>query len=384
MSGVQFRVGYNDHRVVEDFLTGDPEGVAGILVEAKHVDRHSNVIEAAHAVDRTVRIEPLTERLAAEGFSTKGLEYGYAVIDPELDLATATARDELVSSVIAPQVEAASTLTPAHFFVEDEATLDLNLDLVRRTRRSYSTTDLQPILSVQRTLIDQQGVAELIAQRYLQAGVSHIELRLSPLGTEDDGPVKIRSALSILDRIRSTGLAVTLGEQGTLGETALALGLAEGYSLGVGMREHCDTKTALSRQRREAQRQQARPPRAPRPGVHIPRASVTVSPEVGKELYQQAEIRTKLICRLGSCAEGIDRPATQAKPHYLHSRSDTAASILQQPQRWRGTLQADRLVEAIDLRATINKHLPPDANPLKTRALEVLANELGGGASAAA
>ena len=46
------------------------------------------------------------------------------------------------------------------------------------------------------------------ARAYAARGVRVLELRLSPLGSENDGPLKIGSALSIADAFHRHGLAL--------------------------------------------------------------------------------------------------------------------------------------------------------------------------------
>jgi hypothetical protein len=56
--GIEFRLGQSDHKVVDDFLAGQPEGVTGIWVEPQHVRIQKGVIETAKAVGLQVLVEP--------------------------------------------------------------------------------------------------------------------------------------------------------------------------------------------------------------------------------------------------------------------------------------------------------------------------------------
>lgn len=385
MSGVEFRLGRNDHLVVEDFLSDGPAGVAGITVDAKYVDLQQAAIDAAHAANVAVHVEPLTERLVAEGYSTRGLDYGIdTVINPAVHLASPTARAEFIESVVEPQLEVATAVTPPHFFVANDDALDLNLRLVQQTVQAFGPP-VRPILAVQRTYIDQPDLPELIARRYRHAGAESIELRISPLGGEREGPIKLRSVFRILDGFRAAGMHVVVGSQGTIGETSLSLGLASGFSVGVGYRESYDHKSAISRQRAPRRtNSSSKGPRGPIAGVYLPSPAITIPRSVGKELYQDPAIRSRLICRLGACAEHVDGPIRDPRGHYLHARAADVSGVLAQPEQWRPMLQRDRLVGAVDLRELVNKRLPAKTNPLATRTLTTLISELDGRIEAAA
>ena len=372
MAGVEFRLGRNDHLTVEDFLSHGPEGVEGIVVDAKYLHRHRVAIDAARQAGVAIHVEPLTERLVVEGLSTGEVDYGFESIDPAVDLATGAARDRLVDAVVGPQTDAASALTPPHFFVDSDEALDLHLALVRCTARRFAAP-LRPILAVQRVFLDQPGRAELVARRLLHEGVRAVDLRISPLGGDNEGPIKIRSVLQILHAFHRSGVAVIMGSQGTIGETALAMGLAQGFSVGIGYRERYDHKAAISRQRKPTSSSGAGP-RGPVAGVYLRGADITVSTGVGKEVFSDREVRIRVSCRLGACGQHIDGPTRDPRGHYLHARAADAAEILRRPEPWRPMQQRDRLVRAIDLRDLIDRHLP--TRRLQTRTLRTLVDAL--------
>lgn len=103
--GVQFRVGYNDHRFVADFLAGNPAGVSALIVDAKHLQRHAPAIEAARDAGVEVRVETLTERLEFEGYDPGGLGYADSYPFGPDQLGTLSARASFVERVAEPQLE---------------------------------------------------------------------------------------------------------------------------------------------------------------------------------------------------------------------------------------------------------------------------------------
>lgn len=373
MCGVEFRLNHSDHRAVEEFLSKEPEGVAAIVVEAKNLDTQRDAIQAAVAAGVAVYVEPLTERLEAPGYSVRGLNYGFDVIDPANELRDTPSRAHLVERVLEPQLEVATAVTPPHFFVASDDALNLNVALAQLARQQFDGP-VRPILAAQRTYLDEPGLAKLVAHRYLHEGISAIELRLSPLGDENDGPIKIRSVIQILEGFREAGMQVVLGMQGRFGETALALGLIRGFSAGIGYRERYDHRQMIASQQKEQSSSNGR--RGSLAGVYLPGAAATVTRRVGRELYQNPAIRTRLMCRIGDCKSQIDGPAKDPRGHYMHARAAEVVQIVDPPEQWRPQQQRHRLARAIDLRQAVNKHLPSDVHPLKLRGLRTLVREL--------
>jgi len=81
--GIEFRLGRSDHKVAEDFVVHRPAGVDGVWLDAHNVRFQSGVVETAKAAGIEVLVEPLTERLVAEGFAPSGLPYA---VDGPVDL----------------------------------------------------------------------------------------------------------------------------------------------------------------------------------------------------------------------------------------------------------------------------------------------------------
>ena len=272
---------------------------------------------------------------------------------------------------------------PPHFYVGYEDVLDLNLSLLRRASRTAGgQRSLRPVLAVALLgFLAKPGVADLVARRYFHEGVRTIDLRPSPLGDDGDGLRKIRALLAVLSAFRNAGLNVVLGSQGLLGETALTLGLANGFTVGLGYREKFNHNAALRSQR---QQREVGDGGGPITGVYVSAAAISLPPKVAVALYADPGIRTQLRCPLGRCADRLDGPAHDPRSHYLHRRAADVADVLAQPERWRPNLVHGRLVSAMDLREKINKHMPAGHTELKTTALRHLVAEVDARLQAAA
>ena len=373
---VEFRVGRTDHRVVEDFLSEQPSGVGAIVLEAANLSFQGVIAEAASAAHVEVLVDPLTERLVIEGYSPKGLDYADKY---PLDLARLRrmpAQAELMERVLAVQIDCATMLVPPHFYAESIDVLELDVALAGLTAQAARSAKkpVRAVLAARRELLAEQQVSDRIAREYRRAGIESIELRLSPLGGEEDGARKVASALAIVDAFRAAELKVTLGLQGNLGQTALALGLVDSYSVGVGIREHFNFSSSMSQQRRA--KSGGKRPFGRSAGVFLPIAGVTVQRAVARELYSDKTIRSRLACTLGRCATNIDGPVNDPRGHYLHARAALVESTLGYPERWRATQERDRLERAIDFRETLNKNYLAPPQELKTRTIRALASEI--------
>lgn len=65
---LQFRLGFNDQKVVEDFLCREPVATSAIVLDPKAGTRQRHAAEAAAAAGVDVLWDPGTELLSYEGY----------------------------------------------------------------------------------------------------------------------------------------------------------------------------------------------------------------------------------------------------------------------------------------------------------------------------
>lgn len=374
--GIQFRLGPNDHKPVEDFLSRDHTGTDAITLDTKAA-RHQ-VAAAAAAVDAGLDVywEPAAERLAEAGFGLdkfplwNGQPYGIDSLS-----ANQAARAALVDLTIEKHPAPVTHVTAPHFYVTDERTAHLNVDLAERTRLAVGEDKLtRAVITVSTTALSRLGLD--LAAEYARAGISNVEIRFSPFGGDDEGIRKIRTVFGVLDQFREHDLTVTLGQSGNIGRAALAMGHADAYSVGLGMLEKVDHSRTMARYRK-----------APDPdkdqgggaagGIYLSRLGATVPAKAARQLLSHTDIRTRVGCRIGSCRNSVTGPLDDRRAHYLHSRSNEVAEMLRRPAPWRGAMEVDRLNEAIGLRERVNEHyLSDDVHKLGTRTLRSLIDEI--------
>ena len=160
----------------------------------------------------------------------------------------ARARQSLVEKTLASHPSAVTHVTAPHFYMTDDRTAHLNIDLAERTRLS-STKATRAVVTISTTVLGHLSMN--LPAEYAGAGIRAIEVRLSPFGGDDEGIRKIRKAFSFLDEFRERGMSLTLGLSGNIGRAALALGHADAYSVGVGLLEKVNHAQTIARYRRE-------------------------------------------------------------------------------------------------------------------------------------
>lgn len=371
---IQFRLGSNDHKPVEDFLSRDHAGTGAIVLDTKAARHQSGAADAARRAGVAVYWEPATERLASEGC---GLEkyptWGGQPYDLDVLAVSAKERGSLVELVLAAHPESVTHVTAPHFYVTGPRSAHLNVMLAEMTRLAAD----RPVRALL-TIANKPGLtlgADL-ASEYAAAGITDIEIRLSPLGGDDESLRKIRDAYATIRLFKEAGLHVTLGHSGNIGQIAVAMGHADAYSVGVGMLERVNHRSLINRQKQPPKpRTDDNPGGGPTAGIYLPGIAATVTRRAGKKLLENTDIRTSLGCRIGSCSNSVRGPADDPRGHYLHARATEMSKMLERPEAWRPTLEIERLRQANQLRRRINKYyLGDDVTELKTRTLMSLVN----------
>jgi hypothetical protein len=378
--GVEFRLGHQDHKKVEDFLSRSPAGVSSIVLDTKAARYQTGAAEAARNAGVDVIFDPQTDRLCDPGFDLPGLAYYRPGLTYDVDRLAidAASRDRLVSEVAQAHPELTTIATPPYFYASDDRSALLNVTLAEAMTHATPLPVRAPVVMPKAY---GAKAADRLAREYYAAGVRQIDLKLSPLGGEDEGVPKIKAAFKIADAFKAAGLHVTLGQSGNIGRAAVALGHADSYSVGVGMREQFNYAGVISRQRQ--------PPRAPIDGeeqsgvavggIYLAGLSLTLPRKVGRALLENTDLRTKIGCRIDECGSSVAGPSNDPRMHYLHARAAEIADMLAQPAAaWRAKAEMDRLRRALDLREMINaRYLPEGARPIKTRTLQSLMVDIG-------
>ena len=358
---------------MEDFLSRAHAGVGAITLHAKKAKYQQGAADAAVAAGLEVLYDPRTERLDAPGLGTLDGLPGYHGDPYDLDQLAAdlSGRQRLVGEVLEAHPEFVTVVTPPHFMVRDDRTAQLNLALAEATALGTDKT-VRPVLTLKARVNPEMAAS--LARDYASAGFGSIDLRFTPLGSENDSILKIRAVFRIADMFRDAGMRVVLGRSGNVGQAGFALGHVNGFSVGVGQMEHVNHAVDISRQNR--------PPKLDEngnwkggvwQGVYLPGIAATLSMARAKALLEHSDIRTRLGCRIDACGRSLLGPVRDHRSHYMHARAADVSALIATPEPWRAKRETDRLRRAIELRELVNTGYRSDGDPeLKTRTLRSL------------
>ncbi len=374
---VEFTLGHNDHIKAEDFLASRPAGVGAVTLHPTAAKHQLGVAEAARDAGMDVLFEPRTEYLAYPdpGEATRKLPgWTGEVLDISRLTRNQSERDRLVASVLDAHPDETTLVTPPSFLIEDARHGHLNVALAEAARLATDKPVRARVLLASRVTV---ATMDEIAGEYRDAGISQVDLRITPLTGENDGIRKINMIFLTADLFRDAGITVTLGNSGNVGRVAYALGRVDAYSIGIGENEHVDH---AGRVRRQVSPPPARFDENGRrlggggwEGIYLPGLAATVSRKVGETLLGHTDIRTRIGCRIGACADSIAGPLQDHKTHYMHARAAEMAELVAKPAPWRVPIELDRIQRAFDLRRLVNEQYRGNGQPeLKTRTLSSL------------
>ncbi|WP_454113683.1 hypothetical protein [Microbacterium maritypicum] len=375
---VEIHLGYQDHHKMEDFLASGAPGVGAITLHATGAKHQHGAADAARDAGVSVLYDPRTERLAYDdpsGATQKLPGWTGQVVDIGRLSSSIDDRARLVNAVIAGHPNEVTIVTPPSFYVTDERTSLLNVHLAEATRLATALPVRARVILSSRMPLDL--VADL-GREYRAAGITSVDLRVSPLNGEKDGIRKISKVFKTADAFRNSGIEVSLGNSGNVGQVAYALGHAESFSVGIGENERVDHAGRMSRQVTPP------PPKYDEngrkvgggggwEGIYLPGLAATVGRKVGEVLLANTDIRTRISCRIGSCGMSIAGPLSDPRGHYLHARASEVSALTAKPTQWRAASELDRLARALELRQLVNEsYQSGPVRALNTRTLQSL------------
>lgn len=377
---VQFRLGHNHHKVVEDFLCRNPGATSAITLDPKATKHQVQAAEAARERSISVFFEPCTERLADAGHGLDAFPMWAGVPYVTQGLAAdLRSRELLVQRTIEAHPSVVTHVTAPHFYVDGELSARLNIDLAEMTRLRAAGRAARAVLTISNKVA--KLCAPELAADYVRAGITDLELRLSPFGGEDESLKKIRDGFTAARAFTDAGLRVTLGQSGNLGQVAVALGHVESYSVGIGQLERVDHRAQINRQKQVPKPRDPDKPRGgPLTGVYLNGLALTATPRVARAVLGHSDLRTRVGCREGRCGTDVRGPLLDARDHYLHSHDMHMRRLLDQPAEWRATSEMQRLRAALNLRRHINANYLAEERlairALPTRTLESLISDI--------
>jgi hypothetical protein len=225
--GIEYRLGRNDHRVAEDFLTdADYRVLDAIRVDGHNSLRQQGVIEAAIGLGVPVLVELLLDRLENPGFDYGPLPYlPDGGVSASMLVSDGATRRELVERCIEFQRQIGAEVVAPHLFQGDPLHDDLAFEFVHETVRQASGDSVRVVVAANRDRLaaDDYRLARSFSEELATLGVSTVELRLSPTGDRDMSVSKVSSVLE--SRTYSAKTTRTSFSE-TKGSSALRLSLS--------------------------------------------------------------------------------------------------------------------------------------------------------------
>lgn len=361
---------YNNHtELARHLVARGPEGLDGVVLEAKHLDRHSDLIEQARGTGVHARVDPCTFELT----TLAATELPFGPDEAVIDLATLeswTDVSALTENVVNQAEGVATVLTPPYLYVTGDQgavarRLELNARYVTATRRLEPNATLVPILAISRRDLLTSGLDALddYIGRLAASDVAGLEVRVGPLTNRSSAAV-VASIFSILDHLRTAGVpGVRLGQNPTVGIAAFSSGLVDGLTTGILDKQSVDVAGLLSRRNTKMKKKAAGQKTSGGGGaykrVYLPSLGLTVDPAVAEVLFNDTAHRGSVRCRDADCAATIAAPLNQPRRHDLHSRIAEHEELAGMPAvSWRRTAHRRKVVEQIKAAERIGKSVP--------------------------
>jgi hypothetical protein len=395
-SQLLIRPGPNDHRVIEDLLAPGGSGifrgvrpvVDQLVVDATAVVYRPGLAAVAARAGIPFLVDPMTpfcQVALADDDRWAALPYGSAPAMSIGDLATASARDDLVTRVLSFEVDhGASVVIPPYFYSRSpgDPWFDVSLDLLERTARHMARSDVRlPLLPILCAQLHQFGSPDTWAagiDRFVRiagaAAAARVGLFLSPMGEADDTYGNVERLFASALRVRGTGISVIAWGQGVYGPALVAAGL-DGYETGIGMRERTDVAAALNRRRPRV----VEPPRSRRTPqtIFLQPLGRSLLLSVAEHLLDDLSMRAKLVCDDEfCCADGVQSMRRSRRQHTVRARARYLAELDEMPMHdWRLYRITRDARETVTLTLQANQVLAAAGHPqpLAHQAAEALA-----------
>ncbi|SCX60559.1 hypothetical protein SAMN03159343_4118 [Klenkia marina] len=367
MAELTVRIGGDDIALLRRVLGAHGAGAGPaaphrVVVDAHLAPRKAEIVQLAQVAGIPMLIDPQTYYLQDyqhPGDSWAALPYAEAAIATPADLLNPTRVDQVVATCVEFQLQhgASAILAPyVHIESATDGWLQVQLALWAATHRYLAAQQIHvPVIAVVAMgwrLLHRPtwpAVIEPLATGVEALGVQEIALAASKVDQGAHPAQRLADYLATMHRLARIA-PVTAWQQGVLGDVSVAGGAA-GYETGIGRRERCDLRVAMTN-RRTAPDPNA--PRGPR-GVFIRQLNRSVPKRTVVAISTDRRLMARVICPdPGCCPMGRESLLGDARTHALISRK---TSLLQQQRISRPSWGWNRLAahadEALDLAARL-------------------------------
>ena len=316
----------------------------GVVIDACHPGRSRDLRSYARDRNLEVVLDPRSIELSTEGGIQRSgvldLPWSSGHIDTPNDLTPqriSSYADSLARTAV--ELNATAVLAPSHYL---EAALtpwfDLDLELTSRLRAKLnedstgreisiyyplasSLTVLQPDSVTSRVV---RGLTELSARGATDA----IWMRMHSFGSNSAGPLTVPRYLRLARKLHPLGLPVVAERTGTVGLPLMAFGAVVGIESGVTHGDRFDFR-ALKMQRTQ------KPGGGSAPRVYLPAIGVFLKRKEAQAFLNTRGVKGTFGCQLDCCPRGVADMISDARKHFLVTRSREVAELARVPESMR-------------------------------------------------
>lgn len=364
MAELLVRVGGDDAALLRRLIVGQRGAPTArpsrVVVDAHVAARNPDIPELARTAGLPCLVDPQTYYLQDRQHDQDPwarLPFGSASVKTPADFASRSTVEALVSACVEYQLEhGASTVIPPYVHIDQKNDGWFQVqDLLWQSTARYIAAEgirvpLLPILSIGWRLARRPAwptALNPLLTRAQELGASEIGLALSRIDAGVKPQDRIASFTSAVAH-SSARFGVIAWQQGVLGEAAVAAGAA-GYETGLGRRERCDIKSAMSNRRSMSDSFGPRPVFAAPLMRSIPKRTI-------EALLRDPRFSPHLSCvEYSCCPAGVQSLLSDARMHAFTQRS-RALDVLGQTETssWRWKLLAERAQLGLELADRIN------------------------------
>jgi hypothetical protein len=335
--GNYIRPGYNDHQSMLDLLASGRNVATGLIANAVHLARQSDLMAEARALGNETILDPMTVDLSTEnGWTSKGvtkLPWATGAIQvPEL-FAQDFEMKSFVSKIVdcVAEREFTAVFAPTHYL--DSLTspwLAVDRKLTLELRRRLDEAGLQKVLIyyplvVKTGTIGTEEKATILSESLRGLPVDAYWLRVHPFGT-NSGALVLKKYMTFCRKMHSLGVPLVGEGTGAVGVALLAFGAVGGISSGVTFGEQVNLTRYLHVPKKKSN------PFSPQERVYLHEIGAFLKKDQAAAFFAMRGMKSAHGCQQAKCCpRGWRDMSADAKRHFLTRRAAEVSEVSSAP-----------------------------------------------------
>lgn len=363
-----FRVGYNDHRVLEQAIAEQRGTGTGLVINPAYGVRQLPLVAEA----KTIGVETILDTKGLElaslgGYTQSGVAElpwaGTAGMHTPDSLRGLPAR-RLARTVAeyAAEHDFSAVLAPTHL-IESATSPWWGIDTPILTELRSTLDELEcaetliyrPVI-LRASALNDSAVLDRLLTTLAQEPVDGLWLRLHPFGTTASGPLALKRYLRICRQLHSLGIPLVAEHSGTVGVALLAFGAVGGIESGITLTDTVNLDRVLRAPKPDGKSF------SPQPRVYLHELGAFVDVAVARDFFNKRGTKGLHACQdAGCCPRGWVDMIADPRRHFLRQREREVAGLSATPETLRagqymeGFLRpaTDRAIRAAELEPTL-------------------------------